>query len=486
MSNSFPATGIVAAIARTAMEEYTNVKTPPPPKLTAEATAASGVLADGDDVAGTASVGAMLAVHHKGFGACGSGDLVDARTSATHFTGSTQIPFMFTGLSFGGTVDREVRVPLATRAELFRAPVSRVAMQFSAAFIDMEMTEKDQRARILAMPFTVERVVTTQDDGVTLQRYTSTVDVAMFRIVGADAKGTGELTFGNFGIVTTSASADPEVPPLTGYISLSFLHLAGTQGRWSMDLDGGLALDGPEDCKGCQRGFYTLALGHHWDEVAVEGRDIADRVRRDQRRGRARGPRERSGSTAIDSTCVRKNGGGHGSASAPITTTTAAAARAAVGHAVSGRKPPPWADLPGRRRRTRDSVGEIGFELARARYRVAGSGAIARSMTRTNAVGRSARASRSRTPLAVGVRLAAARSIVVARTGNDSGDEVIQQHAEAVDVGAFGSPALRRRSPAPDTAACRPDPAAPRRVRRGRLRGRCRDPSGRCGRRLRA
>jgi hypothetical protein len=271
--SDLPATGIVAAIARTAMEEYTNITTPPPPKLAVEATAAGGVLADADDSGGTASIGAMGSAHYKGFGACASGDLVDVRTNATHVTGSAQIPFMFTGISFGGTVDREVRVPLATRAELFRAPVSRVATQVSAAFIDMEVADEHQRARVLAMPFTFERAATTQDDGVTLSRYTTTARVAMFRVIGTDATGTGEFTFGDFRITSTSASSDPMAPPLVGLIGMSFLHIAGTVNQWSMDIDGGiLALDGPEDCNQCERGFYTLALGHRWDQIAVNGR----------------------------------------------------------------------------------------------------------------------------------------------------------------------------------------------------------------------
>jgi hypothetical protein len=252
------------------------------PRLVAHAGAAGGVLADRGDVKGTGSLGGDVAVRRGSFSGCASGDLLDVREGAAHGTASAQFPFFFTGLSFGTAIDRNVRLPLATRAELFRAPVSRIAVQFSMAFLDFEMTDKQNKLRTQVMPVSMEQELTSQDDGVVLDRRISTVEVAMFRFVASAPGASSQLSVFDFDfqeifLGPPTPSNDPSAVPIAdaGFARIAPLKISSEGERWSWELDGGwLSLGGFADCDvvRCSRGYYLGSLRHAWRHIAVEGR----------------------------------------------------------------------------------------------------------------------------------------------------------------------------------------------------------------------
>ncbi len=277
-TNELPPVGFLADATRLATEPLSDHPPVTPPKLQAHAAAAGGMRAEGADLDGTASLGGQVSVRRGGYSACASGDVIDVRAGAAHATASAQFPFFFTGISIGGSIDRNVRLPLSVRPELFRAPVSRVASQFSIAFIDFELTEKQDALRIQVMPVAVEGTLTTQDDGVQLDRYTSSVAVAMFRFLASEPNGTGELSFFDIDIeyVELGERISPEMPgPGTGFARISPVSIKSERERWSFELDGGwLSIAGDVDCETvrCSRGFYVGALRHSWRQIAVETR----------------------------------------------------------------------------------------------------------------------------------------------------------------------------------------------------------------------
>lgn len=284
-----PATGFLASVTRDVMAEYNG--TPPGaddrPTIEASIGIAGGMRvesgdapmatgsADTGDIAGTGSLSGQFLARRGELTGCVSADVLDIGAGSAHLAAAGQVPFMISGLGFGLAVDRDIRRPLSARRELLDAPVSRIAAQVSIAFVDLELAQDGDHARVLVMPTTVEHAVTRQDTTtLTLDRRTTRIETAMFRFVARDRTGSGEL--GVFGMEVEDLERPPEEAALpTGVMRVSLAALAIERERWGLALDGGvLSIGGEQDCitSRCNRGFYLAALRGTWQPIVVEGR----------------------------------------------------------------------------------------------------------------------------------------------------------------------------------------------------------------------
>lgn len=271
-----PPTGLLASATRTILADTGN-PVAAAPTLEADIGVAGGMRAETsatvDDLAPTGALGGQVLVRRKGMTGCASGDLVDVREGAVHATASAQLPILFTGISFGAEVDRNVRLPLATRAEFLRAPLSRFAAHISLSFIDLELADGANHLRILAVPFSVENELTAQDGTSTsLDRHVQRLDVAMFRFVASEPTGSADIGIFNFN-TDWLVGERAEMLPVNGFVRISPLSLAVTRDAYSFELDGGLlSTAGLADCETtrCTRGFYVGALRRTHDQLAFD------------------------------------------------------------------------------------------------------------------------------------------------------------------------------------------------------------------------
>jgi len=250
------------------------VGTPPPP-FAARIAAAGGVRVEGDTSPGMASIGGELSARRGDFSACASADIVDVRTGATHMTAVGQVPFMFTPLRLGLVVDRQVRLPLASRPEFHRAPLSRIGSVFSIAFIDLGLVEGPSSLRLSLMPVRIEGGVAEQDDAAGaingLERRSAMIQTSAVSLRARDATGQGEVNIFSFKADWNEvASAMPDTDA-RGFVRVSFLGLKIDHERYGWELDGGmLALAGTAECEQakCERGWYLGSLRQSWDEIS--------------------------------------------------------------------------------------------------------------------------------------------------------------------------------------------------------------------------
>lgn len=266
-----PATGALASETRRIQAEMGERVQEAPPKIEAELSAAGAVRGDANQVSPTGAASGQFLARRGGLTGCASADVVDLAEGAAHLTAAGQVPLLIAGLGMGVTIDREIRLPLSSRREFRRDPLDRIAAQFGLSFIDFDLVDKDNHLRVLVMPTTVEKAVTTQDT----QRRTTTVETAMMRFVASGPDGSGE--FGVFGFQAESIDNSAGFVE-KGWLKISILSLA-TQGKnWDLGLDGGfIALDDADvDCMTahCTRGFYDVSvrrrLGAHSLEAHVE------------------------------------------------------------------------------------------------------------------------------------------------------------------------------------------------------------------------
>lgn len=297
-----PATGFLAHVTRQVMAEHDGTPPTAPPTIEAELAIAGGLRAETGDtspatggapvptgdgaaatgdvassggIAGTGSLSGQFLARRGELTGCVSADVLDIAAGSAHLAAAGQFPLMISGIGVGLAIDRDIRLPLSARRELLDAPVSRIAAQFSIAFIDLELEQQGDHGRVLVMPTTVEHAFTRQDTTtLTLDRRTTRIETAMFRFVARDDHGSGEL--GVFGMEVEDLERAPEESALpTGVLRLSVLALAIERERWGLALDGGvLSIGGEMDCitSRCNRGFYLAALRRTWQPISVEGR----------------------------------------------------------------------------------------------------------------------------------------------------------------------------------------------------------------------
>lgn len=276
-----PATGFLASMTRKVMAEYngTPQNTKDLPSIEASLGIASGVRAEAnDDAGGVAPSGSLSGQFLWRRGektGCVSGDVLDIGQGAAQLAAAGHAPLIISGLGFGLAIDRDIRLPLSARREHLDAPVSRLAAQFSIAFVDLEIEEAGNYGRILVMPTTIEKSVTRQNTTAgTLERQTARLETAMLRFVARDRNGSGEL--GVFGIELEDRENPPEdTKQPSGIVRVSVAALAIEREHWGLELDGGvLSIGGEQDCitSRCNRGFYLAALRRSWQPFALEGR----------------------------------------------------------------------------------------------------------------------------------------------------------------------------------------------------------------------
>lgn len=278
-----PASGFLASVTRAAMSEYngTSQAANALPSLDANIGIASGIRAeagyveDAGGIAGTAALSSQVLARRRELTGCVSADVPDIGQGSARVAAAGQIPFLFTGIGVGLEIDRNILQPLTARRELLAAPVSRIAAQVSIAFIDLDLQDGDDRARILVMPTTVETIALHQATATsTLDRRTSRVETAMLRFVVRDRHGSGEL--GVFGMELEELEpVRQDTTARTGIVRVSIAALAVDRERWGLQLDGGvLSIGGERDCitDRCNRGFYLAALRRTWQPFSLEGR----------------------------------------------------------------------------------------------------------------------------------------------------------------------------------------------------------------------
>lgn len=267
-----PATGALASETRRLQTEMGERVQEAPPMIEAELAAAGAVRGEADVVSPTGAASGQFLVRRGGLTACASADVVDLAEGAAHLTAAGQVPLLIAGLGLGVAIDRDIRLPLSSRREFFRSPLDRIAGQFSVSFVDFDLVDKENHLRILVMPTTIEKAMTTQGEQL---RRTTRLETAVMRFIASGPGGNGE--FGVFGI--QSETIDNSAGYIQkGWIEISILSLA-TQGKnWDVGLDGGfIALDDVDvNCmtQHCTRGFYDLSMrrriGAHSVEAHVE------------------------------------------------------------------------------------------------------------------------------------------------------------------------------------------------------------------------
>ena len=262
-----------------------------PPPFQAQIGAAGGVRAEGGEqrvdpvVDGSAGIGGEVRAQRSGFTGCASADVIDVREGSAHATASGQVPLLFTGLTLGFSLDRDVTQPLSARSEYLRIPVSRVAAQFSISFLDFALTdEKQNHLRVLVVPFTVEQAVARQDDNtVSLTRHTTRIETAVLRFVAHDDHGAhGDYALFAFDSewIDPTPGQEAAAPPngesrVLGFVRISPLSIVHEGTEWGVTLDGGvLSLAGPVDCEttDCDKGWGRAAVRHAWQQWSLEGR----------------------------------------------------------------------------------------------------------------------------------------------------------------------------------------------------------------------
>lgn len=259
------------------------------PAFEARIGAAGGVRAAGSvddrDVGGTGGIGGEIRGRRKsGLSGCASADILDVREGAAHATASANIPFFFTGITFGMSADRQIRLPLSSRPEFWRAPIDRISTQASLSFLDFELTDKANKLRVLVMPARVEQGLEKQDDtDIELSRRTSSMEAAMFGFVAGDNTGRStEIDIFKIQVEWSEPTNRPFVAMPTaedetfGFARFSLASVAYDGSAWGFEVDGGiLSLAGPIDCEtsgeDCGKGWFRAGLRHRWASWQLDG-----------------------------------------------------------------------------------------------------------------------------------------------------------------------------------------------------------------------
>jgi len=263
------------------------------PSFEARIGAAGGLRAAGGndavepDVGGTGGIGGEIRGRRaSGLSGCASADLLDVREGSAHLTASANVPLFFTGLTFGVSANRQIRLPLSSRPEFWRAPVDRISTQISISFLDFELSEKFNKLRVLVMPARIEQGLEKQDDtDIALSRRTSSMEAAMFGFVAGDNTGRStDIDIFKIQVEWTEPTNRASLPmPTTaeeqtfGFARFSLASVAYEGAAWGFDVDGGiLSLAGPIDCEqtgdDCGKGWGRLGLRHRWARWQLEGR----------------------------------------------------------------------------------------------------------------------------------------------------------------------------------------------------------------------
>jgi hypothetical protein len=222
---------------------------------------ASAAMADTSTGTGTGSIGGEVAARRGALHVCASADLVDVRDGAAHITTSLQGPLMVMPFGVSFVADRAVRLPLSTRAEYYRAPLSRVAFGLSMSMLDLALSDDKSDGRLTALPFRVELGLASQDNA--LDRDTMDVEMGMLSIDWRQGSHAGQLRLFQAN-ATWNRDRRWLVEDPRGFLRMSFIGLTLERERWKVDADGGmLALTGPEKCTEgtCARGWYLADAG---------------------------------------------------------------------------------------------------------------------------------------------------------------------------------------------------------------------------------
>lgn len=261
------------------------------PSFEARIGAAGGLRAtgasDARDVGGTGGIGGEIRGRRKsGLSGCASADLLDVREGSAHLTASANIPMFFTGMTFGVSADRQIRLPLSARPEFLRAPVDRISTQASLSFLDFALSDNANKLRVLVMPVRIEQGLERQDDtDIALSRRTSSVEAAMFGFVAGDNTGRStDIDIFKIQVESNEPTNRASLPmPTTaeeqtfGFARFSLASVAYNGSEWGFDVDGGvLSLDGPINCEetgdDCAKGWGRVGLRHRWASWQLDGR----------------------------------------------------------------------------------------------------------------------------------------------------------------------------------------------------------------------